>query len=261
MSNITLNVALPTGLVSPIASRAPQQTSRQLATLFGAAASGTQGAMTVKAGNAAVAATGYINLNSASGTVGAIINGVTVSVAAEADDNATATAIAAAVNASADPLVVRAVTAARTLVSATGTFTCSGASGTKVVKINNNSVSFNASGTDTQDALALAAAINANATVKAIVSATSSGAVVTVTALDNETYGGRLGNAISLAGTTGVARSDEYLTGGTTRVTFTPTEPGFAGNWVTLAESGTGITKSAARLTGGTATLETFSFA
>jgi trimeric autotransporter adhesin len=50
-------------------------------------------------------ATGTLTLSSASGSVGGIINGVTITVTASGGDAATATALAAAINASVDPLV------------------------------------------------------------------------------------------------------------------------------------------------------------
>lgn len=109
-------------------------------------------------------ATGKLTLSSASGTVGGVINGVSVTVTAAGGDIATAGLIAAAINASANALVNQHVTASN----------------------------LDASGTAT--------------------------AVVTLTAVS----------------------------------------PGPAGNAVTLAASGTGVTASGARLTGGAADSYTF---
>ena len=103
---------------------------------------------------------------------------------------------------------------------ATGTLTLSTASGSVGGTINGVTVTATAAGGDTATAALIAAAINAsaNALVNQHVTATSSGAVVTLTAK----AGGNLGNAI------------------------------------TLAASGTGVTASGARLTGGTGTVHTF---
>lgn len=62
-------------------------------------------------GGGGVAATGTVTFSSASGTVGATINGVAVTVTASGGDTATAAAFAAAVNNSANPLVNLNVTA------------------------------------------------------------------------------------------------------------------------------------------------------
>lgn len=107
-------------------------------------------------------------------------------------------------------------------VQASGTLTLSTASGTVGGTINGVSVTVSASGGDTTTAAAIAAAINAsaNALVSNHVTASSSGAVVTVTSKF----------------------------------------PNHAGNAVTLAASGTGVTASGARLTGGSATSNSFTF-
>lgn len=103
---------------------------------------------------------------------------------------------------------------------ATGTLTISSGSGTVGGTINGVSVTVTWGTSDTATATALAAAINAsaNALVNKHVTATSSAGVVTLTAA----------------------------------------LPGNSGNAVTLAASGTGVTASGARLTGGAA--DTFTF-
>ena len=74
------------------------------------------------------------------------------------------------------------------------------------------SLHFETDGDDTADAAALAAAINAHTDTSKIVYATSSGAVVTVTAHDK----GLLGNHIALAETgSTITVSGAYLSGGT----------------------------------------------
>lgn len=218
---------------------------------------------TVKVNSDAVQATGTVTLNQATTPVVVTINGVDSADDAGADDNATATNIANDINGSSNALVNKFVTAARTFTAATGTFTVSGLSaGAKTVAVNSNNVSFTATGVDADDATALAAALNADATVSQIVSATAAAAVVTMTAIQNETYGGRLGNAVTLTGTTGITRSGATLANGATKVTFTAINAGYSGNAVTLAASAGGgtISASGARLTGGTATIGTFTY-
>lgn len=223
---------------------------------------GDFGNATLTVNSDAVAASGYVTLTAATTPVTMTINGVATADSAGSDDNATATALVTAINTSVSALVNKQVTAARTLTAATGTFTVGTTTGSKTVAVNSNNVTFTAVGTASTDATALAAAINADGTVSAIVTATASGAVVTMTAVQNETYGGRLGNAVTLTGTTGITRSGATLSGGLTRVTVTAQVAGYAGNAVTLAASAGGgsATASGARLTGGTATIGTFTY-
>jgi phage tail sheath gpL-like len=63
-------------------------------------------------GGTGVQASGTVTLSSASGTVGATINGVSTTVTASGGDTATATALAAAINASANALIAGLYTAA-----------------------------------------------------------------------------------------------------------------------------------------------------
>jgi hypothetical protein len=109
---------------------------------------------------------------------------------------------------------------------ATGTLTLSSASGTVGGTINGVSVTVTASGGDIATATLLAAAINASANdlVRKQVTASNLNASGTATAV----------------------------------VTLTAVAPGYAGNAITLAASGTGVTASGARLTGGTSTTYTF---
>lgn len=62
-------------------------------------------------GGASVAASGTITMAAASGTVGAVINGVTITVTWATSDTASSTALAAAINASGNALVQGIVTA------------------------------------------------------------------------------------------------------------------------------------------------------
>lgn len=100
-------------------------------------------------------------------------------------------------------------------VRATGTLTLSTASGVVGGSINGVASTVTASGGDTATAAALAAAINANVSplVAGIVTASSVGPVVTVTAVEY----GKTGNAVTLsAAGTGVTASGARLTGGVT---------------------------------------------
>ena len=97
-------------------------------------------------------------------------------------------------------------------VRASGTLTMASSSGTVGGTIGGTAVTVTWATSDTASSTALAAAINANTTVNKYVSATSSGAVTTITAHT----------------------------------------PGEGGNGITLAASGTNVTASAAKLAGGT---------
>lgn len=95
---------------------------------------------------------------------------------------------------------------------ASGTLTLSSASGTVGGTIGGQAVTVTASGGDTATAAALAVAINANTTANTYVVATSALGVVTVTAI----VPGTIGNSMSLvASGTGVTASGARLTGGT----------------------------------------------
>ena len=100
---------------------------------------------------------------------------------------------------------------------ASGTLTLSTASGAVGGVINGVTITATAAGGDTASAALIAAAINAstNALVLNIVRATSAGAVVTISAVAS----GAQGNTITLAASgTGVTASGTRLTGGTTHV-------------------------------------------
>lgn len=98
-----------------------------------------------------------------------------------------------------------------TLVQASGTLTLATATGTVGGTIGGTLVTVTASGGDTATATALAAAINANTTVNKWVAATSVAAVVTLKVLS----GGAVGNNVTLAASgTGVTASGAKLTGG-----------------------------------------------
>lgn len=99
-------------------------------------------------------------------------------------------------------------------VAATGTYTLSSSSGVLTATINGVALATGSlAGTDTENAVVLAALINAstNALVSGLVTATSALGVVTVTALP-----GKMGNAVTItAAGTGNTASGARLTGGT----------------------------------------------
>lgn len=100
-------------------------------------------------------------------------------------------------------------------VKATGTITLSAHVAADTVTVNGVTLTadtdYAVGGTDTLTAVALAAAINANSTLDGMVVATSSGAVVTVTAISP----GELGNAVTLAISAHGSVSGARMTGGT----------------------------------------------
>lgn len=110
-------------------------------------------------------------------------------------------------------------------VSATGTVTIESGSGSIVATINGVASTVTWGTSDTATAVLLAAKINAG----------------------GDTPNNLVSKQVSATSALGV-------------VTITSKIPGFAGNAVTLAASGTGATASGARLTGGTETQETLTF-
>lgn len=196
-----------------------------------------------------VAATATITISSGSGAVNAWINGRLVTVTWATSDANTATLLSAAINASVDPNIVGYVTSSPstntvvltasktdatgdlitlavsgTGVTATGTALsgarAAAASGTLTMASSSGSVGGTIGGTlvtvtwatsDAASSTALAAAINANTTVNKWVSASAVGAVTTITALEKSA----IGNNITLvASGTNVTASGAKLTGG-----------------------------------------------
>lgn len=106
------------------------------------------------------------------------------------------------------------------VASATGTITLSSHVATDTVTINGTTFTcvasgatgnqYNVGGSDTLTAAALAAAINASASMTDYVTATSAGAIVTITA----SRAGKLGNAITIAISAHGTASGARLTGG-----------------------------------------------
>lgn len=173
---------------------------------------------------------------------------------------------------------------------ASDVITCSGTSnGTAITAtINGYTASATAGSSDTNSAVALVAALNALPSPAGVVAATNSSGVITVlrnTVADDsytvlgaaqggattavavtsngsagKLYGGELGNALTLTTSGNCVRSGATLTTGVTAVVLTSKIPGFAGNAVTTAANGTGITAIGARLLGGTETQGSFTF-
>lgn len=100
------------GTASP--SRTKRTLLRRFVNFLFAALSGTKKVVNYSIfadGESATAASGTVTLSSSSGTVGATINGVSVTTAFDTSDTVTATALAAAINASTNALVQYLVTA------------------------------------------------------------------------------------------------------------------------------------------------------
>lgn len=121
------------------------------------------------------------------------------------------------------PASIEQITDDTGLVRASGTVTVASIQANDTITINNITLTgksspsgqseFDSDGTDTVVATAVAACINANSSLTGIVTATSSGAVVTVSAYVK----GLIGNAITLASSNGtrLAVSAARLAGGT----------------------------------------------
>jgi hypothetical protein len=126
------------------------------------------------------------------------------------------------VDAGLTPAVIEQVTSATALVRASGTLTVASINANDTCVINGTTLTAKASpsgtseflsaGTDTVVAAAVAACINANTSFTGLVTATSSGAIVTVSAVQS----GVMGNMCTLVGTaTRFAASVSRLAGGT----------------------------------------------
>lgn len=203
--------------------------------------------MSVSEGNG-VKASATVTISSGSGVVGCYVNGKRISVTWATSDTATGTALKSAINADPDAkrfvlatdssgvVTLTAVAAdasgnditltafgtgttasAATLggavaSAASGTLTISSGSGSVGGTIGGTSVTVTWATSDTASAAALATAIKANSTVNKWVTASSNAGVVTITCLEKTV----IGNNITLvASGTGVTASGARLTGGT----------------------------------------------
>lgn len=199
---------------------------------------------------------GTLALSSGADAVGGVINGVTITDTWATSDTVSAGLIATAINASTDPLVQYLVEAS----NIAGTLTLSGALASVTVDICGfkfRSVGtatptgvdeFTIAGTDTADAASLAAAINKHPAASHFLRATNSSGVVTVWLTSGSIPTGFTNRLI---GATGITAGAATLAAGAT-VYVTSLDKGEVGNMCTLAASGTGVTASGARLTGGT---------
>lgn len=219
-------------------------------------------------------AAGALLFSTATGTVGGIINGVTLTATAAGGDILSAALVSAVINASSNALVQGFVTsnnlgATLTLTSVAAgntvdicgtTFTArSGTSGNLNVSGAGQGF-FDMSGTDTADALSLATAINQMPGVSRFVSAISVAGVVHLMArrynFTSPTFSWPTGpgvpsNTIISNAATIVASGASLVA--SAKVNLNACVPGVQGNAVTAALSGTGVTVlgTQARLIGG----------
>lgn len=198
---------------------------------------------------------GTLALSSGSGAVGGVINGVTITDTWATSDTVSAGLIVTAINASTNALVQYLVEAG----NLAGTLTLSGAlagvtvevCGFKFTSVGTATApgidKFTIAGTDTADAASLAAAINKHPVASQFLRATNASGVVTVWCTKATIP---TGFSNRLIGATGITAGAATLAAGAT-VYVTHFYKGESSNQCTLAASGTGVTASGARLTGG----------
>lgn len=205
-------------------------------------------------GAAAKYAYGTLVSSSGSGSVGGTINGVTVTATWATSDINSAGLIANAINASTNALVQYFVTASNIAgtavlasVAAGTKFSFDGIEFTAVANATARPHQFAISGDDTADAAALVAAMVAMPYLNDKYIITSSTGTVTIAQRSGGstvgTHQKMFTNAATITLTQLAATATCYLSA---------LQAGIWGNIVTLAASGTGITASGARLTGGT---------
>lgn len=217
---------------------------------------------------------GALLLATASGTVGGIVNGVTLTATAAGGDIPSAALIATAINASTDPLALGFVTSnnlgatltltsvlAGATVDIAGTrFTARSGTGPNLNVSGSAQGFFDMSGTDTADALSLATAINQCPGASRFVSALAVANVVHLMArrftfaagvFSWPTSPGVPANSVISQATTIVASGPAFVA--SNKVHINACVPGVQGNAVTVALSGTGVTVlgTQARLVGG----------
>jgi hypothetical protein len=191
-----------------------------------------------------------------SGDTTLTINGVDIVVSFDTSQTITATAVAAAVNASADALVAGHVTASNlstTIALATclpqGTITICGYPLRPVPKESLGPGTFEVSGNNSADGDKLVAAIHAMPGLQDLVVAINSAGTVTVR---SRVAAASLPiNQLRASGTSGVTLGAGAMAVGTT-VLISAVNKGIAGNTITAAITGTGTSIGAARLAGGT---------
>jgi len=202
-----------------------------------------------------VRAFGSLALSSGSGAVGGTINGVTITDTWATSDTVSAGLIVTAINASTNALVQYLVEAG----NLAGTLTLVSAKAGVIVEVCGfyfravgtatpaGIDTFTIAGTDTADAASLAAAINKHPIASQFLRATNASGVVTVWCTKATIP---TGYSNRLIGATGITAGAATLAAGAT-VYVTSLDKGECGNQTTLAASGTGVTASGARLTGG----------
>lgn len=196
-------------------------------------------------------AKGLLTASGASGTVGATINGVGVTAAHVSTDAGDCTLIAAAINASTDALVQYMVRASNYAMTITLASVLAGTEidicGYKFVAQSGGVLQpdgFDIAGTDTQDAASLVTQINLRPGLRDLVFASNSSGVVTLRQWSGTT-------AVGLVSTNKSTVSLSGAFAATAVVQVSSILPGIAGNCITFAASGTGMTASVARLAGG----------
>lgn len=207
-------------------------------------------------------ATAALALATSSGAVGATINGVTVTATWATSDTISAGLIAAAINASVDPLVAGYAVATNLRMTATLASVVAGTEvnvcGTRFTAVASGTIPnvvsgaayglFDISGNDTADALALANAINAAPNVSRYVFAIPVAAVVYIFAKQFTQASGVFSwptgpgvppNLVTASAST-VTLSGATLVASVNVGIFCP-QPSFMGNAVTFAASGTNV--------------------
>lgn len=248
-------------LGSPTATRRGRELLKKLDIALGELKSGTgrviQGAsIWVNASEGCTYARGTGAFASSSGTVGFIVNGVTITVTWGTSDTASMTAAVAAINASTNALVQNLVVAsnlistitfssvaAGTVVNVAGIpFTCMSAATSQPNE-------FYVGASDTAAATNLVTAINAHPYLKNLVHAASSSGVVTLYLMESSVPSG-VANVIGSSNSTTAAVSSATFAAGA-KCVFRATVPGRIGNITGVTASGTNVSVSATRLASG----------
>lgn len=198
----------------------------------------------------AVRAFGYVLQSSGSGAQTVVINGVTAASETHAtSDAATSLLLRADIAASTDALVQYVVESS--VWQASLAFSTVVAGNYFIVKLTDGrswkflaATDFSVSGTDTQDAAAAATAINATAGLNAHVFAYN----VSGTLYIHQRRGAAATFSVDSVGSPITTTANAA----TANIGVSAVAPGVLGNAITLAVTGTGLTASGARLTGGT---------
>jgi len=199
-------------------------------------------------------ATGWFNITTGSGVVGAIINGVTISTTWATSDTATAGVLSGLINASVSPLVQNMVRSSRVY----GTITCSGSAAAGSINFLGANITIGtaapkagqygyvqSTGTGATDAAALAACINTHPSLNGIVIGQALATVCRIVYIPDVVP--------TNAGITIVHPSWTRADINTNNVgVLFSTHKGRVGNAISLAATGTGVTVSGALFTGGT---------